>query len=139
MKRILTTVLVAFGLLALSATAAVATPAGVVPERSHVCMMQDTLLKTPGIPIQHAGKTYFGCCPMCNEKITSEPGRYTVAQDPVSGKAVDKATAELFSLGTAVFFFESPDTRDRFAKDPGRYLTKSTRALNPPVKTGKTK
>lgn len=137
MKRILTTVMVALGMLTLSTTAAAALD-GVVPPRSHVCMMQDTLLKTPGIPIQHAGKTYFGCCPMCNEKIASEPNRYTVARDPVSGKAVDKATAELFSLGTAVFFFESPDTRDRFAKDPGRYLTKNSRALNPPVTTGKT-
>lgn len=91
-----------------------ATPEVSVPERSRVCMMQDTVMTTPAIPLSHGGKTYYGCCEMCKAKIAAEPARYTVARDPVTGARVDKATAELLSVDGRVFYFESEATRGKF-------------------------
>jgi YHS domain-containing protein len=91
-----------------------ATPDVSIPERSRVCMMQDTVMATPAIPLSHGGRTYYGCCEMCKAKIAAEPARYTVARDPVSGAAVDKATAELLSVDGRVFYFESGATRGTF-------------------------
>lgn len=97
---------------------AAAVPAASVPERSHVCMMQDTVLPTPGLPVEYNGKTYFGCCPMCQGRMLAEPAKYTVATDPVSGKQVDKASAPLLEYGGKVFYFESETTREAFVRTP---------------------
>lgn len=90
------------------------TPNVTVPERSRVCMMQDTVMTTPAIPLAHGGKTYYGCCEMCKAKIAADPARYTVAHDPVTGAEVDKATAALLSVDGRVYYFESDATRGRF-------------------------
>lgn len=110
--------LAAVTLAAASATGAAraATPDVSVPERSRVCMMQDSVMTTPAIPLSHGGKTYYGCCEMCKAKIAAEPTRYTVARDPVSGAAVDKATAELLSVDGRVLYFQSAANRDTFAR-----------------------
>ncbi|MBI3470765.1 MAG: YHS domain-containing protein [Candidatus Solibacter usitatus] len=89
-----------------------------------VCMMQDMVLTKPGIPIQHQGKTYYGCCQMCKDKIASDPERYTKATDPVSGKAVDKATAAIYGLEGSAYYFESKANLKTFAADPKKYLKK---------------
>ncbi|HUG43474.1 MAG TPA: hypothetical protein VMN76_04435 [Acidobacteriota bacterium] len=94
---------------------------GNVEDRSHVCMMQDMLMQQPGIPLKHDGKTYYGCCEMCKDRIAQEPERYTKAVDPISGKTVDKAEAFLFAHQGTVFYFESKETRAKFAKDPAKY------------------
>lgn len=110
------TALAAVTVAVASATGAAraATPDVSVPERSRVCMMQDSVMTTPAIPLSHGGKTYYGCCEMCKAKIAAEPARYTVTRDPVSGAAVDKATAELLSVDGRVFYFESEATRTKF-------------------------
>jgi hypothetical protein len=36
-------------------------------------MMQDALQVKPGTPIEHEGKTYYGCCDMCAEKLARTP------------------------------------------------------------------
>jgi YHS domain-containing protein len=77
-------------------------------------MMQDTVMAVAAIPLAHDGKTYYGCCKMCKAKIATEPARYTLARDPVSGVSVDKATAVLLSVDGRVHYFESEDTRKRF-------------------------
>ena len=56
-----------------------------IEDKKIICMMQDSVMEKPGIPIEHAGKTYYGCCSMCSEKIKSEPEKYTKALDPISG------------------------------------------------------
>lgn len=89
-------------------------PTVAVPERTRVCMMQDTVMAVPAIPLASGGKTYFGCCEMCKAKIAAEPARYTLARDPVSGVVVDKATAALLSVDGRVLYFESETTRGRF-------------------------
>lgn len=88
-----------------------AAPAVAVPERSRVCMMQDTVMAVPAIPLARDGKTYYGCCQMCQAKMAADPGRYTKARDPVSGAVVDKATAALLSVDGRVLYFESEGTR----------------------------
>ncbi len=93
-----------------------AAPAVSVPERSKVCMMQDTVMAVPAIPLASGGKTYYGCCEMCKAKIAAEPERYTRARDPLTGAAVDKATAALLSVNGRVLYFESDATRDRFVE-----------------------
>lgn len=87
-----------------------------IPERSRVCMMQDTVMAVPAIPLASGGKTYYGCCEMCKAKIAAEPVRYTLARDPVSGAVVDKATAALLSVDGQVLYFESEATRGRFVE-----------------------
>lgn len=93
-----------------------------VPERTRVCMMQDTLMAVPAIPLASNGKTYYGCCEMCKAKIAAEPERYKLARDPVSGATVDKATAVLLSVDGRVLYFESDKSRDQFVDrlTPGR-------------------
>lgn len=95
-----------------------------VADNKMVCMMQDMVLTKPGIAITHAGKTYYGCCEMCKQKIASEPAKYTKGTDPVSGKKVDKASALIYGLDGTAFYFETSANRDTFAKDPGKYLKK---------------
>jgi YHS domain-containing protein len=112
------TILVLLGLAVTLATGAVrawAAPPNVsIPERTRVCMMQDTVMAVPAVPLTHNGKSYFGCCEMCKAKIAAEPERYTLARDPVSGAVVDKATAALLSVDGRVLYFESEETRARY-------------------------
>lgn len=114
-KRIGLLVGILFFAVTRSAPAAAA-PAITVPERSRVCMMQDTVMAVPAIPLTSGGKTYYGCCEMCKAKIAAEPERYTRARDPHSGAVVDKATAALLSVDGRVVYFESDATRDRFVE-----------------------
>jgi YHS domain-containing protein len=99
---------------------------GNVAKREYVCMMQDMVLTKPGIPIQYQGKTYYGCCNMCKEKIQKEPQRYTKAIDPVSGKGVDKAEAFIYGVEGDAYYFGSEANRKAFAANPQKYLHKSS-------------
>lgn len=99
-----------------AAGAAAVGPVVVVPERTRVCMVQDTVMAVPAIPLERDGKVYYGCCQMCKGKLAREPRRYTLARDPVSGKTVDKATAELLGVDGRVLYFESVATRDQFVR-----------------------
>src|SRR5688572_25608306 len=113
MKRISTTLL-----FLVTASLALLAAGANVDKPQMVCMMQDMVLTKPGIPIQHEGKTYYGCCAMCKEKIASEPEKYTRATDLVSGKKVDKATAFIYGLDGTAFYFQSAATRKQFAENP---------------------
>ena len=97
---------------------------GNVEKKQYVCMMQDMVLTKPGIAIQYGGKTYYGCCAMCKEKIKSEPKKYTRAIDPVSGKQVDKAEAFIYGVEGSAYYFVSESNRKTFAENPGKYLKK---------------
>lgn len=89
---------------------------GNVENRENVCVMQDSVLASPGIPVVHEGRTYYGCCPMCNQSIKAEPEKYTISRDPVTGKNVDKAFALMYSHKGRVYYFESESSRLEFAK-----------------------
>lgn len=83
--------------------------ATLVPSKQ-VCMINDASMSNEQIPIVIDGRTYYGCCPMCKERLgKDEASRYAV--DPVSGKKVDKATALIGALpGGRVVYFESAET-----------------------------
>lgn len=110
-------------LVLLGAPAALAA-SGVVEKRELVCMMQDMVLNKPGIAIEHNGKTYYGCCEMCRDKIKSAPERYIHAVDPVSGKKVDKAVAFIYNLEGDAVYFGSEANRRLFAENPPKYRKK---------------
>ena len=104
---------------------------GNVEKREFVCMMQDTVMLKPGIPIEHGGKTYYGCCANCSKTITAEPERFTKAQDPVTGATVDKAVAFIYGVEGSAFYFESEASREAFGRDPARYVGSGQPAGDP--------
>src|SRR5262249_191222 len=91
---------------------------GNVDKKEYVCMMQDMVLGKAGIPIQFGGKTYYGCCEMCKEKIKNDPQKYTKATDLVSRKPVDKADSFIYSVDGTAYYFGSDSNRKAFAANP---------------------
>lgn len=79
---------------------------------SYVCMVNNTMMSKPQIPIKVENNTYFGCCMGCVKSIqdnTIDPStglsvRYAI--DPVTNNKVDKATAVIgvLSNGKALYF-----------------------------------
>jgi YHS domain-containing protein len=87
----------------------------VVPvESKNVCMINDRSMANEQIAVPIDGKTYYGCCAMCKERLVKdEASRYAI--DPVSGKKVDKAKAVIGALpGAAVLYFESVENFQRY-------------------------
>ena len=86
----------------------------VAVESKNVCMINDRSMANEQIPVEVDGKTYFGCCPMCKERLVKdEASRFAV--DPVSGKKVDKAKAVIGALpGAKVLYFESKENLERY-------------------------
>lgn len=84
----------------------------VAPE--YVCMVNNRVFPNAQIPVQHEGKTYYGCCPMCKERLTKDASmRYAI--DPVSGAKVDKALAVIgVNAGGNVFYFETIENMNRY-------------------------
>jgi len=97
---------------------------GNIDKREYVCMMQDMVLTKPGIAIEYEGKTYYGCCDMCKDKIKNQPQKYTRATDAVSGNQVDKATAFIYGLDGDAYYFTSEANRKAFAENPQKFLKK---------------
>jgi YHS domain-containing protein len=83
-----------------------------------VCMVNNRAFATPQIPVEVEGRTYYGCCEGCKEKLkTNREARMAV--DPVSGLEVDKALAIIGSLPDGqVYYFGSAETMAAF--DPAR-------------------
>lgn len=76
---------------------------GVKP--GEVCMVNDTVMDKPQIPVKVDGKTYYGCCEGCVERLKKD-GSLRTAKDPVTGREVDKAKAFIIKAanGTALYF-----------------------------------
>jgi YHS domain-containing protein len=82
----------------------------VVRERNYVCMVNDQFMGREQIPVTIGEQTYYGCCPMCKDRLASDASLRT-AKDPVSGKAVDKASAVIGQAPSGnVLYFESEAT-----------------------------
>ena len=87
-----------------------------VVEAKKVCMVTNKLFEKDQIPIAVEGKTYYGCCEMCKEKLAKDAAA-RVAVDPVSGKKVDKATAVIAALPDGnILYFESQKTLEEYQK-----------------------
>lgn len=91
-----------------------AKPQAVKVESKSVCMVNDRAMAIEQIEVKIDGKVYYGCCPMCKERLEKdEAARYAI--DPVSGKKVDKAKAVIGALpGAAVVYFESIENLARY-------------------------
>lgn len=77
-------------------------------------MVNDQFMGRAQIPVDVEGRTYFGCCAMCKDKLTQQPEIRT-ARDPVTGENVDKAKAVIVQDASGkVMYFTSEDTLRRY-------------------------
>jgi YHS domain-containing protein len=95
---------------------------GRISDKSHVCMMKDSLQPKAGIAHDYQGKRYWLCCEMCVQSFEENPDGVAHAKDPVNGATVDKATAPAYAVKGKAFYFSSEKTLKTFAQDPSRYL-----------------
>ena len=86
-----------------------------VTASSLVCMVNDRFMGSEQIPVSVDGKTYYGCCAACKDKLQNNPAART-ALDPLTQRPVDKATAVVGKTASGkVVYFESEDTFARYA------------------------
>ncbi|MFL6193070.1 MAG: hypothetical protein ACJ75H_02770 [Thermoanaerobaculia bacterium] len=79
-------------------------------EAKKVCMVNNQVFEKDQIPVQVQGKTYYGCCEMCKERLSKDAAART-AKDPVTGNPVDKAKAVIVAqTDGSVLYFESEKT-----------------------------
>ncbi|MBC7975017.1 MAG: TRASH domain-containing protein [Myxococcales bacterium] len=91
-------------------------PAGLarVSDPSQVCMVTDQFMGKPQIAVEVEGRTYYGCCPMCKDKLNNQPELRT-ARDPVTSEEVDKAKALIVQDGSGkLMYFATEDTLRRY-------------------------
>ncbi|HVS03523.1 MAG TPA: hypothetical protein VMT16_12190 [Thermoanaerobaculia bacterium] len=87
-------------------------------ETHKVCMVNDQLFAKDQIPVEVEGKTYYGCCEMCKERLARDSSMRQ-AVDPVSGEPVDKATAVIGALADGrVLYFASEETFAQYRPEP---------------------
>jgi YHS domain-containing protein len=76
-----------------------------ITDPSTVCMVNDRYMGSAQIPVVVEGRTYYGCCKMCEKRLHEEASVRT-ATDPFSRQEVDKALAVLAKDASgAVFYF----------------------------------
>lgn len=89
-------------------------------ETSLVCMVNDTVMGKAQIPVEVDGKTYYGCCMGCVERLKTDITART-AKDPATGNDVDKAKA---IIGTGpkgeALYFESLQSFNTFMQQTGK-------------------
>lgn len=86
-------------------------------EPQYVCMINNQSYDKEQIPIEIEGKTYYGCCPMCEGQLRADPSSRS-AIDPVSGSKVDKATSVIGSAPDGkVYYFENQENMSQFKDD----------------------
>lgn len=87
-------------------------------ESSKVCMVNDRLFPNEQIRVVVDGRTYYGCCEGCKTTL-AQSERARTATDPVSRKAVDKATAVIGARPDGhVFYFENEKNLRAFDPKP---------------------
>lgn len=83
-----------------------------------VCMVNNAYMGVPQLEVPYEGKTYYGCCEMCQERIPKEK-EARIAVDPYTLKDVDKADAYIVLVGDQgqVAYFENENNyKDLMAK-----------------------
>ncbi|MCF3111975.1 hypothetical protein LL912_24515 [Niabella sp. CC-SYL272] len=83
-----------------------------------VCMVNNAFMNKEQIAVPFNGKTYYGCCEMCKNRIPQDAA-VRKATDPATGKVVDKAAAYIVITGDngEVSYFESADTYKKLAQN----------------------
>ncbi len=83
-------------------------------EGKNVCMITDQLFVKDQIPVELEGKTYYGCCEMCEAKLKNNP-ESRLGIDPVSGGKVDKSQAVIGAAPDgSVYYFESEENLEKY-------------------------
>lgn len=79
----------------------------IVPQ-DQVCMVNNAFMGKKQIEVPYNGKTYYGCCAMCEERIPQDKNA-RIAIDPVSNKNIDKADAliAISGINGEVIYFEN--------------------------------
>jgi len=80
-----------------------------------VCMVNNAYMGKKQFEVPFEGKTYYGCCNMCVERIPVDKDART-AVDPYSSKEVDKSEAfiVLVSAQGHVAYFENEQNYKQF-------------------------
>ena len=108
---ILVVIAVSVALVALSASAQ--EPLKKVDSKQ-VCMINERYFAKDQIPLVFEGRTYYGCCNMCKERLEKDPAS-RIATDPLSGKTVDKAVAVIAADADGnVMYFENEKNLQKF-------------------------
>lgn len=90
-----------------------------VVANAEVCMVNDTFFARQQIPVEVEGRTYYGCCAACKQRL-AEDAAIRSAVDPVTGEAVDKATATIAARPDgSVLYFASEENLARYRADGG--------------------
>lgn len=89
-------------------------------ESRFVCMVNDAVFDREQIPVEVDGRTYFGCCPMCKQRLAEDPAARQ-AKDPVTGELVDKATAVVAARpdGSVLYFASAKTLSDYVERQAG--------------------
>ncbi len=91
--------------------------AGKRVENDLVCMVNDAYMGIEQIPVEVEGKTYYGCCEMCEAKL-KDSIHYRYATDPFTGEKVDKAEAYIVlqsSSDIGIHYFKSEENYKAYA------------------------
>lgn len=91
------------------------TKKGQIVSNSEVCMVNDKFMGKPQLEVVVNGKSYYGCCEMCKNRIPEEQ-EVRVAVDPISSKEIDKASAVIAVTGDdgEVSYFENKQNFETF-------------------------
>ena len=92
------------------------TQIGLVPS-DEVCMVNDAYMGKRQFEVKFDGKTYYGCCEMCKERIPKD-ATVRMAIDPYSHKQVDKANAVIAVTGNngEVSYFKNKENYAKYVK-----------------------
>lgn len=95
-------------------------------DNNKVCMVTDRFMRSPQIPVNVEGRTYYGCCEGCKARLTNDPSVRS-AIDPVTRHPVDKASAVIGADASgAVLYFENEGSFTKYYGGGGsaRFETK---------------
>lgn len=80
-----------------------------------VCMVNNAYMGENQMPVPVEGKTYYGCCEMCVERL-NEDENSRLGRDPFSGNEVDKSEAYIIisNENGKVEYFESEENFEAY-------------------------
>lgn len=117
--------------------------------------VEEAQAKAAGLTSEYEGKTYYFCSYRCNKQFDKDPARYlkkearadggahkdhqqaapATCKDPVCGLEVTPGKAQAKQLVSEyqgkTYYFDTEGCKQRFDKDPKRYLSESSGATTP--------
>lgn len=87
-----------------------------VPNKQ-VCMVNNAYMGKNQFEVPYDGKTYYGCCNMCVERIPNDETARK-AKDPFTGKEIDKANAYIVLKDQQgnVDYFENEENYKKYSQ-----------------------